>query len=166
MKKVFLYVSVGLGVAALTYYIIGGGKNTSKEDKEGSESNEPQQSKPDTPLNEAIKNNKIVGKVIKTKVNDVKIRLSAEANDGIANNIYGVAQNANTLLGKVMRAYSNPKSNVKNPATGKPYVWLSFQMDEGVYNEIQSRLNFLTRDLWKNIPPHQRTWVREDTVKL
>ena len=166
MKKVFIYVSVGLGVATLTYYIIGGGKHTSKEDKEGSESNEPQQSKPDTPLNEAIKNNKIVGKNIKTKVNDVKIRRSAEANDGVANNIYGVVSKANKTLGKVVRSYTNPKSTVKNPATGKPYVWLSFEMDEGVYNEIQSRLNFFTRDLWKNIPPPQRTWVREDTVKL
>ena len=34
MKKVLIYISVGLGVATLTYYIIGGGKNTSKEDKE------------------------------------------------------------------------------------------------------------------------------------
>lgn len=166
MKKVFVYVSVGLGVATLTYYIIGGGKHTSKENKEGSESNEPQQSKPDTPLSNAIKNNKIVGKSIKTKVGDVKIRRSAEANDGIANNIYGVVEKADTILGKVARTYANPKSALKNPATGKPYVWLSFEMDEGVYNEIQSRLNFLTRDLFKNIPPPQRTWVREDTVKL
>jgi hypothetical protein len=166
MKKVLIYISVGLGVATLTYYIIGGGKNTSKEEKENSESNEPQQSKPDTPLTEAINKNKIVGKTIKTKVNDVKIRTLAEANDGIANNIYGVVAKSNTQLGKVVRSYSNPKSSIKNPATGKPYVWLSFAMNEEVYNEIQSNLNFLTRDLFKNIPPPQRTWVREDTVKL
>ena len=113
MKKVLIYISVGLGVATLTYYIIGGGKNTSKEDKENSESNEPQQSKPDTPLTEAINKNKIVGKTIKTKVNDVKIRTLAEANDGIANNIYGVVAKSNTQLGKVVRSYSNPKSSVK-----------------------------------------------------
>lgn len=166
MKKVFVYISVGLGVATLTYYIIGGGKHTSKENKEGSESNEPQQGKPDIPLSDAIKKNKIVGKNIKTKVGDVKIRRTAEANDGVANNIYGVVEKADTILGKVVRTYANPKSALKNPATGKPYVWLSFEMDEGVYNEIQSRLSFLTRDLFKNIPPPQRTWVREDTVKL
>lgn len=166
MKKILVYISVGLGVATLTYYILGGGKNTAKKENEGSESNEPQQSKPDSSLADAIKKNKIVGQILKTKVNDVKIRRQAEANDGVANNIYGVVEKANTKLGKVVKIYSSTKSSLKNPATGKPYVWLSFEMDEGVYNEIQSRLNFFTRDLFKNIPPPQRTWVREDTVKL
>jgi len=166
MNKILVYISAGLGVAALTYYIIGGGKNTAKKENDGSESNEPQQSKPDTPLQEAINKNKIVGKTIKSKVNDIKIRYSAEANDGIANNIGGVVEKANTVLGKVVRIYSNPKSTLKNPATGKAYVWLSFTMNEGVYNEIQSRKSFFTKDIFKNIPPPQKTWVREDVVKL
>jgi len=39
-------------------------------------------------------------------------------------------------------------------------------MNEGVYNEIQSRKSFFTKDIFKNIPPPQKTWVREDVVKL
>lgn len=165
MKKVLLYISIGLGVTTLTYYILGGGKYTNRNKKEGEDENkEPQQSKPDSPLTEAIAKKTLVGKTIKTKVADAKIRRSAEANDGVSNNIYGVVSAANTPLGKVVKVYQS--KNSKNPATGKNYYWISFEMTDGVYNEIQSRLSFMTRDLWKNIPPASKTWVREDVVKL
>lgn len=164
MKKILIYISVGLGVTALTYYILGGGKGSTDKASDEEESDEPQQSKPDSPLTTAIAKNTLVGKTIKTKVGDIKIRISAEANDGAANNIYGVVAQANTALGKVVRVYQS--KNSKNPATGKNYYWISFQMTDGVYNEIQGRKSFLTRDLWKNIPPPSKTWVREDVVKL
>ena len=165
MKKALLYISVGLGVTTLTYYILGGGKYTNRNKKEDEgENKEPQQSKPDSPLTEAIAKNTLVGKTIKTKVSDAKIRRSAEANDGVANNTYGVVASANTTLGKVVRVYQS--KNSKNPATGKNYYWISFEMTDDVYNEIQSRLSFLTRDLWKNVPPPSKTWIREDVVKL
>ena len=164
MKKVLVYISVGLGITALTYYILGGGKFSDSRKDANAGDNEPQQSKPDSPLTEAIAKNTLVGKTIKTKIADIKIRTSAEANDGAANNIYGVVMQANTALGKVVKVYQS--KNSKNPATGKNYYWISFQMTDGVYNEIQQRKSFVTRDLWKNVPPPSRTWVREDVVKL
>jgi hypothetical protein len=161
MKKGLLYISVGLSVIAVTYWLLGGFKDKGKEDEE----EEDNQDKPNTDVQGAIANNSILGKKIYTRIDGIKVRNTPQVNDGAFDNVYGSVALKNTLLGSVVKVI--PQKGTKNPNTNKPYNWLSFKMEKAVYDEIQKNSkNFLTRDVFTNIPPPNRIYVREDVIKL
>jgi hypothetical protein len=162
MKKGLVYISVGLGVSALVYLLIGTVKG--KKANKTEEDTTPEQDKPNTSVTKAIANKTIIGKNVFSRVSDMKIRTSPAVNDGITNNIYGVVLNTDTLVGKVVKVVQQTKT--KNPVTGKEYNWLSINMDKTLYDDIQSRRSWYDKDVFKAIPNPNRISVREDVIKL
>lgn len=165
MKKTWIYIGTGIGVMSATLLVLvlaNKNKGGEGDNKEGE--TEPQD-KPDPKLQAAIITSSAIGKKLYTKVNEVKIRESQEVNNGFMNNIYDTVPTANTYLGTVARIVAPNKDNI-NPATGKPYVWISFNLDKALYAKMQEARSWYDKDVWTNIPPAGRTWVREDVIKL
>jgi hypothetical protein len=148
-------IGVGVvGILTALYFI-----TKPKKDKQGDESN---QETPDPKLDELIKAGKAVGATLVSKVKNVKLRHQAYVNDGVVNNRYGEAPEANMAVGQVLSVVDDLTKNV-NPATSNPYKWFRIKIDKNLYDEIQkNQRSILTRE---TIVPSQ-LFVREDTVKL
>lgn len=165
MKKKWIYISLGLIAATAVVLLVSkrdkdSGSNDSGEGSEGD--NEGQKTQP--LLSEMIKNKTIIGKDIKSQVDNVRLRFSSYVNDGFANNKYGEVATKNTVIGKV-KQIAKDHTGATNPVTKTTYNWLGVEITDAVYDDIQAnQRNFLTRDVWKNkrIP----LWVREDVVTL
>jgi hypothetical protein len=106
----------------------------------------------------------LLGKSVYSKLDNVKLRKTEVVNDGLVNNLYGMVDKRDTLLGVVKGAYLD-KGGATNPATKKTFNWLQIKLDDAVYNDIQkNQKNFATRDLFK--APNVYVFVREDVIKL
>lgn len=165
MKKKWIYISLGLvATTAIVLLVSNRGKDDNAENSEGgSETNEDIQ-KTQPKLSEMIKNKTIIGKDIKSQVDNVRLRISSYVNDGFANNRYGEVPAKNTLIGRV-KQIAQDQGGTTNPTTKTIYNWLGVEITDAVYDDIQAnQRNLLTRDVWKNkrVP----LWVREDVVAI
>jgi hypothetical protein len=165
MKRTWIYIGTGIGVMSATLLVLvlaNKKKGSTTDNKEGD--TEPQE-KPDPKLQAAIITSSAIGKKLYTKVDEAKIRTSSAVNNGIMNNIYDTVPKANTYLGTVARVIVGD-TKIINPATQKPYVWISFNLDKTLYNNLQKLRSWWDTDLWENMPPANHTWIREDVIKL
>lgn len=164
MRKKWIYISLGL-VAATAVVLISKnrGKSGNRENTEGGDVDDNKQ-KTQPKLTEMIKNKSIIGKDIKSQVDNVRLRTSSYVNDGFANNRYGEVVAKNTIVGRV-KQIAQDQTGATNPSTKKTYNWLGVEITDAVYDDIQAnQRNILTRDVWKSkrVP----LWVREDVVTI
>lgn len=160
MNKGLKYGLVGTGVLAVTYLVVAL-MNKRKGDDDFVQPN-PQE-KPDPTLTDATINSTAIGMKLFSKVDEVRIRNQNFVNDGLISNVYDTVPLKDTYMGKVVRILVGPKDQI-NPATKRPYNWLSFQLDKTLYGAMQKNRLFFNRDVVEAIPPPNKTWVREDVV--
>jgi hypothetical protein len=112
-------------------------------------------------------NNRIKGKTITTKVNDVRLRSYPHVNNGFLNNILG-ALNKDTVIGQANYVTSEV-DNIKgldgitiNPKTKEPYKWVSITLSDEATKLINDQKSWYQANLNKGI----KVFAREDTVKI
>lgn len=148
---------IGIGVVALVtaLYFVTKPKGDKQEEEDSQEKADPK-------LDKLVKEGKVVGATLVSKVKNVKLRHQAYVNDGFVNNRYGEAPEANMTIGTVLSTADDLSKNI-NPATSQPYKWFRIKIADSLYKEIQTnQRNWWTRE---NIVPSQ-LFVREDTVKI
>lgn len=157
LNKTLIYGTLGIIALGGLIYLLSSNKGESVEEepKEGEEADDQKTTDPNVEKakDPSGKLTSLVGKTIFTKVEDVNVRDTAQVNNGIINNIYGVLPSRDIEIGQVT---SVVKKGDKN--------WLGVKLSKKAYDIIQSQKSIITRDIWTNIPPLK--WVREDVIKL
>lgn len=104
-----------------------------------------------------IKNKKIF-----TKTSTTNLRTQPYVNDGFINNLFDFVEGEGKLLGEAVEVALDSGS-MMNPNTKRPYKWVKFKLDKNLYDELQSKKSFLTRNTsFIQYYP----WVREDVIKF
>lgn len=104
-----------------------------------------------------IKNKKIL-----TKTSTTNLRTQPFVNDGFINNLFDFVEGEGKLLGEAVEVVVDSGS-MMNPNTKRPYKWVKFKLDKNLYDELQSKKSFLTRNTsFIQYYP----WVREDVIKF
>ncbi len=164
MRKETIYKIVGVGFAiGLAAFIV---LYKKPDDGDSNGQDEPQpQTKPDLKLDVKIREGNTKGLVVKTKVNNAKLRTDYYVNDGTINNLYGQVPLIDTIVGEIVTNPINDKGGAMNPNTKQYWKWLGVKITDGLYKEIQdNQRNFFTRDTFKKIP--NILYIREDVIKL
>lgn len=164
MKNEKLIMGVGATIAiGLAMFVVLGKKKDGGND--GSSSSTTPQGTPDPKIDVKIREKTTKGLTISSKIDGVKLRTSAYANDGIISNLYGEVPKSGTIIGVVSTAPIEDKGGAFNPSTQQKWKWLGVSITDGVYKEIQeNQRNFFTRDVWAKKPI--TLYVREDVIKL
>jgi len=160
-RKTLIYIGGGIGAMTLTFLLLSVVKKRKLQQEQNAFPKDPQD-EPDKPTREKIETYTALGKKIYTKVENARIRTTADVNNGIVNNVKYEVPNAGKYLGIVKQVIA-PDNKAINPATNKPYVWFYFPFDKALYEEWQASLSFLFRDAWAK---QHYGYVREDIVKM
>lgn len=164
MRKEIIYKIVGVGFAIGLAAFIVLYKKPDNGDNNGQDEPQPQ-TKPDLKLDVKIREGNTKGLVVKSKVNNAKLRTDYYVNDGTINNLYGQVPLIDTIVGEIVTNPINDKGGAMNPNTKQYWKWLGVKITDGIYKEIQdNQRNFFTRDTFKKIP--NILYIREDVIKL
>lgn len=160
MNKALKYSLVGVGVLGTTFLVL----YLANKGKSDEELPPDPQDVPDPILKEAVVESTTIGMKVYSKVDNVKIRKEPQVNDGLLNNVYDVVPNKNTFVGIIRNTRLSHQRDKINPATKKPYVWFSIELDKNLYQQMQKNRSWYEKDAFMNIPPPNKIWIREDVV--
>jgi len=111
----------------------------------------------DSEATKAAKNKKVY-----TKTNITNLRSSNYVNDGLVNNIFEIVEGQGVLLGEIVQVLTD-KGSMMNPSTNRPYKWIKFKLDRGLYDKIQDEKPWYKANTsFIQYYP----WVREDVIKF
>lgn len=104
----------------------------------------------------------IKGKKIYTKTNTTKIRTENYVNNGFINNIFNEVEGQGVLLGEAVLVAID-KGSMANPNTNRPYKWVKFKLDRGLYDKLEEKKSWYQKNNWF---VQYYPWVREDVIKF